>query len=378
MDRRGFLGAGALAGLAVAAPITIPTSVRAAAPDGATWPSPRGDEEAALEPALPIVDPHHHLWDLRPGVPRFMFPDVLADLGSSGHNITQTVFIECGSMYRAGGPREMRFVGEVEFVNGVAAQSASGNYGPIRVASGIVGRADFTAGDGVKPVLEALIHAGDGRLKGTRYNAFWTDVPVMGMEHAPLITPKGLLSDAKFRQGAAALANYGLSMDTGCFHPQLMDMAAFASAIPDVTMVLNHVGGPLIIGRYAADMAATFTEWKKGMTELARRPNVMVKLGGLGQDWNYPIGHVDPPSTSVALAEKWKPWIETTIGLFGVQRCMFESNFPVDKTTASYGTIWNAFKRITAGASAGETAALYAGVARRAYRLPVVVASATP
>jgi L-fuconolactonase len=378
MDRRSFLGAGALAGLAVAAPLTLPTSGRAATPDGATWPSPRGDEEAALEPSLPIVDPHHHLWDLRPGVPRFMFPDVLADLGSSGHNITQTVFIECGSMYRAAGPREMRFVGEVEFVNGVAAQSASGNYGPTRLISGIVGRADFTTGDQVKPVLEALIHAGDGRLKGTRYNAFWTDIPVMGMEHAPLITPKGLLSDARFREGSAMLADYGLSMDTGCFHPQLMDMAAFASAIPRVTMVLNHVGGPLTIGRYGADMAATFADWKKGMAEVARRPNVMVKLGGLGQDWNYPIGHVDPPTNSVALAEKWKPWIETTIELFGVQRCMFESNFPVDKTTCSYGTIWNAFKRITASASADEKAALYAGVARKVYRLPVAVASAAP
>ncbi len=142
-----------------------------------------------------------------------MFTEVLADLGSSGHNITETVFIECGSMYRADGSREMRFVGEVEFVNGVAAQSASGNYGPMRVASGIVGRVDFTTGDAVKPVLEALIHAGDGRLKGTRYNAFFTDIPVMGMEHAPLITPKGLLSDRKFRQGCATLASYGLTLD---------------------------------------------------------------------------------------------------------------------------------------------------------------------
>src|SRR5690348_10205379 len=376
MDRRSFLGAGALAGLAVTAPLAVSTSGRAAAPNEPSWPNPRGDEEAALEPGLAIVDPHHHLWDLRPGVPRFMFPDVLADLGSSGHNITQTVFIECGSMYRADVPRAMRFVGEVEFVNGVAAQSASGNYGPIRVASGIVGRADFTTGDAVKPVLEALIRAGDGRLKGTRFNAFYTDIPVMGMEHAPLITPKGLLSDGKFRQAAALLADYGLSMDTGCFHPQLMDMAAFASAIPRVTMVLNHVGGPLIIGRYAADMSVTFADWKKGMAELAKRPNVMVKLGGLGQDWNYPIGHIGPPTTSVALAERWKPWIETTIELFGVQRCMLESNFPVDKTTCSYGTVWNAFKRITANASADEKAALYAGVERRVYRLPVVVASA--
>jgi L-fuconolactonase len=378
MDRRSFLGAGALAGLAVAAPLTVPAPARAAAPDAPTWPSPRGDEEAALEPDLPIVDPHHHLWDLRPGVPRFMFPEILAEIVGSKHKIMQTVFIECGSMYRADGPRDMRFVGEVEFVNGVAAQSASGNYGPTRIASSIVGRVDFTTGDAVKPVLEALIHAGDGRLKGTRYNAFYTDIPVMGMEHAPLITPKGLLADSKFRQGAAALAGYGLSLDTGCYHPQLMDMVAFVSAIPNVTIALNHIGGPLIIGRYAADPAATFAEWKKGMTELAKRPNVNVKLGGQGQDWNYPIGHVGLATTSAALAEKWKPWIETTIELFGVQRCMFESNFPVDKTAASYDTIWNAFKRITTSASADEKAALYAGVARKVYRLPVQTASATP
>ena len=246
----------------------------------------------------------------------------------------------------------------------------------MRVASGIVGRVDFTTGDAVKPVLEALIHAGDGRLKGTRYNAFWTDIPVMGVEHAPVIQPKGLLLDAKFRQGCAALGGYGLSLDTGCYHPQLMDMADFLSSLPNMTIVLNHAGGPLTIGRYAADPAAVFADWKKGMTEIAKRPNVMVKLGGLGQDWNYPVGHVGPATTSVALAEKWKPWFETTIELFGAQRCMFESNFPVDKTTASYGTIWNAFKRITAGASADEKAALYAGTARKAYRLPIQTASA--
>jgi predicted TIM-barrel fold metal-dependent hydrolase len=371
MDRRRFLANGALAGLAAAAPLSAgtPTRAAAAAPDAPKWPSPRGDEEPALEPALPIVDPHHHLWELRPGVPNFMFAEALADLGGCGHNITQTVFIECGSMYRAEGPREMRFVGEVEFVNGVAAQSASGNYGPMRIASGIVGRADFTTGDAVKPVLEALIKAGDGRLKGTRYNAFYTDVPVMGVQNAPMNQPQRLLMDAKFRQAAASLAAYGLSMDTGCFHPQLMDMIAFVSAVPNVTMVLNHVGGPLRIGRYAADAKGTFADWKKGMTELAKRPNVVVKLGGLGQDWDHAIGHVGPTTTSMALAAQWKPWIETTIELFGVQRCMFESNFPVDKTTCSYGTVWNAFKRITTSASADEKAALYAGVARRVYRL---------
>ncbi len=371
MDRRNFLGAGALAGLALTVPVSVSASAKAAPANAPAWPNPRGDEEAALEPELPIVDPHHHLWDNRPGNPRFMFPEVLANLGSSGHKIEQTVFVECGSMYRADGPREMRFVGEVEFVNGVAAQSASGNYGPIRVASGIVGRADLTMGDAVKPVLEALIHAGNGRLKGTRYNAFWTDIPVWGMEHAPPITPKGLLTDTKFRQGAATLAGYGLSLDTGCFHPQLNEMAAFVSAMPNVTMVLNHIGGPLTIGRYTSDPAGTFADWKSGMTELAKRPNVFVKLGGQGQDWNFPPGHVGPRTTSTVLAEKWKPWIETTIELFGAKRCMFESNFPVDKTTCSYGTVWNAFKRITAKASVGEKAALYADVARKAYRLPV-------
>ena len=378
MDRRSFLGASALAGLALTTPFALPSRAKAAAAAPATWPKPRGDEEAPLEPGLPIVDPHHHLWEGRPGVPDFMFPDVLTDIGKSGHNIQQTVFIECGSMYRAEGPRDMRFVGEVEFVNGVAAQSASGNYGPMRVASGIVGRVDFTTGDAVKPVLEALIRAGDGRLKGTRYNAFWTDIPVMGTDKAPVIQPKGLLLDSKFRQGCATLAAYGLSLDTGCYHPQLMDMADFVSSLPNTTIILNHIGGPLTIGRYAANPAATFADWKTGMTEVAKRPNVFVKLGGLGQDWNYPIGHVGPATTSVALAETWKPWFETTIELFGVQRCMFESNFPVDKTTASYGTLWNAFKRITAGASADEKAALYAGVARKAYRLPVQTASATP
>ena len=367
MRRRTFLGVSGLAGLALTTPIGGLSSALAA-----EWPplGHRGDEEAALEPGLPIVDPHHHLWDVRGAAPRFMLPDLLAEIRNGGHNIVQTVFIECGSMYRAEGPPDMRYVGEVEFVNGVAAQSASGQYGPTRVASGIVGHADFTVGDRIQPLLDAELAAGDGRLRGIRMLFFWTDIPVMGEDHPALIAPKGITADPKVRQGMAQLASRNLSLDLGCFHPQLPEVADLASALPNVTMILNHMATPLTIGRYAAKPDETFAEWKRGMTEVAKRPNVMMKLGGMGQDWNYGIGHIDPTTTSAALAQQWKPWIETSIELFGPQRCMFESNFPVDQTTCSYGALWNAFKRITASYSAAEKATLYSGTARRVYRLP--------
>jgi L-fuconolactonase len=372
MHRRSFLRAGSAVGLGLAAPMALSSPAFAA-----EWPVPRGDEEAALEPALPIVDPHHHLWDVRGEAPSFMFPTLMQEIRSGGHNIQQTVFIECGSMYRVDGPVELRPVGEVEFVNGVAAQSASGLYGPTRVATGIVGAADFTLGDRVRRVVEAQITAGDGRLRGIRKNIFWAEnVSVMGQERPTIFQPKGFAARPEVRAGIATLASYGISMDMGCYHTQLQEVADVAAAVPNVQIVLNHMGTPLLVGRYAAKPEEVFADWKRGMVELAKRPNVVVKLGGLGQDWAYPIGHINPASTTTALAAKWEPWIETSVQLFGVDRCMFESNFPVDQTSCSYGAVWNAFKRIAAGYSPAEKAALFAGVARRVYRLPPYPATA--
>ncbi len=321
--------------------------------------------EPALEPALPIVDPHHHLWD-RPGW-RYMLPDLLDDLGA-GHTVVATVFVQCRAFHRAAGPEEMRPVGETEFVNGVAAMSASGRYGPARVCAGIVGHTDLRLGARVAPVLEAHLRAGGGRFRGIRHITAQDDDPVMLNPAYPV--PARLMADATFREGFAALARARLSFDAWLYHPQIPELTALARAFPDVPIVLDHVGGPLGIGRYAGRRAAVFDVWRGAIRELATCPNVHVKLGGLGMRINgfgFEDGQ-DPPS-SEALAAAWRPYVETCIEAFGAERCMFESNFPVDKGSYSYAACWNAFKRLAAGASAAEKAALFSGTATRFYRL---------
>jgi predicted TIM-barrel fold metal-dependent hydrolase len=322
--------------------------------------------EPAIEPELPIVDPHHHLWD-RPGYP-YLLPELLADLGS-GHNICATVFVECMSMYRAGGGAESRPVGETEFVNGIAAMSASGNYGAAQVCAGIVAFADLTLGDRVAPVLDAHIAAGGGRFRGIRHAAGWdASDQVWNSDTRP---PQGLYRSAAFRAGFAELARRRLVFDAWLYHPQLDDVVDLARAFPDTTIVLDHVGGPIGIGPYAGRVDETFASWKAAISTLAACPNVVAKLGGLGMKIGVFDFHRRPdPVGSEILAVAYRPWIETCIEAFGADRCMFESNFPVDKVTSSYAVLWNAFKRLATGASPADKAALFAGTARRVYRLP--------
>ncbi|TCZ65899.1 amidohydrolase family protein [Roseicella aquatilis] len=321
--------------------------------------------EPALEPDLPIIDPHHHLWD-RPDW-RYMLPELLADLGQ-GHTIVATVFVQCRAFHRAEGPEAMRPVGETEFVNGVAAMSASGQYGPARICDGIVGHANLQLGAAVREVLEAHLRAGGGRFRGIRHITAWDPDPaIMNPAYTP---PKDILYREDFRAGFAQLAPLGLSFDAWLYHPQIPDLTALARAFPETPIVLDHVGGPLGIRFYAGQRDEAFRSWRAAMAELATCPNVRVKLGGLGMRING-FGFEDgaEPPTSDALAAAWKPWIETTIGLFGADRCMFESNFPVDKGSYGYGVFWNACKMLASGASAAEKAALFAGTARRFYRL---------
>jgi len=325
----------------------------------------RQPREEVLEPDLPIVDTHHHLWDL-PGS-RYLISEFAGDTGT-GHNIVQTVFLECHAMYRKEGPLEMRPVGETTFAAGLAAMSESGNYGPTRVAQGIVGMADLSLGDAVRPVLEAHIRAGDGRFRGVRYATAWDASEVIGNSY----TADGphMLARPGVRAGIACLASLGLSYDAWVFHPQLGDVIELARAMPELNIVLGHCGGPLGYGPYANQREAVFAAWKPKMMELAALPNVAVKLGGMMMrlaafDYNV----VAAPPSSVELAQMWRPYIETCIELFGPERCMFESNFPVEKMGSNYVTLWNCFKRITAGASASEKASLYSGTARRIYRL---------
>jgi L-fuconolactonase len=321
--------------------------------------------EAILEPDLPIIDTHHHLWE-RPDH-RYLLHEFLADV-RTGHNVVATVFLECHSMYRAKGPEEMRPVGETEFVAGIAAMSDSGAYGPTRVAAGIVGFADLTLGDRVEPVLEALIRAGGGRFRGVRHSAAWDASEVIG--NSRTAAGPHLLRQADFRSGLARLTALGLSLDAWAFHPQLADVVELARAFPGANIVMGHVGAPLGYGPYAGKREEVFASWKAGVTELARCPNVVMKLGGMMMRLAaYDYRTQPAPPTSAELASLWGPYIETCIELFGPSRCMFESNFPVDKMGIGWAALWNALKRIAAGASADEKRALFAGTARRAYRL---------
>ncbi|MDP1748361.1 MAG: amidohydrolase family protein [Reyranella sp.] len=321
--------------------------------------------EPALEPELPIVDPHHHLWQ-RTGSD-YMFPDLLADT-RTGHNIVATVFVDCHSMYRKDGLPELRCTGETEFANGVAAMSASGLYGNLRACAGIVSHVDLRLGSKAGAVFDAQIAAGNGRFKGIRHQTGWDADP--GIRNSRTDPTPELTRDKTWRAGFAELAKRDLTFDAWLYHPQLAEIADLADAFPATSIVLDHVGGPLGYAGYAGRHAEVKATWKKSMAELAKRQNIVVKVGGLGMAMGWFDFYQQPtPPGSQALADAFKPWVETCIELFGVDRCMFESNFPVDKITSGYGVLWNAFKRLAGGASADEKSALFAGTARRIYRL---------
>jgi predicted TIM-barrel fold metal-dependent hydrolase len=321
--------------------------------------------EPIIEPDLPIVDPHHHLWD--GSRRRYLLDELRADT-DSGHNIVATVFVEARSMRRASGPAEMRPVGETEFANGAAAMSASGIYGNTRHCAGIVGHADLRLGSRVEPVLEAHLRAGGARFRGIRHIAAWdADISVRNPAYDP---PAGLLGDAAFREGFAVLGRLGLTFDAWLFHPQIDELADLARAFPQVGIVLDHVGGPIGIGAYAGRRQEVFPGWAASIRRLAGCPNVYVKLGGLGMRLGGFGFHEQPePPTSEALAAAWRPYIETCMEAFGPARAMFESNFPVDKGSCSYAVFWNACKRLAHGASDAEKAQLFSGTAARFYRL---------
>ena len=320
--------------------------------------------EEIIEPALPIVDPHHHLWSRAGNV--YLFPELLADL-SSGHNIRATVFEECGSMYRADGPEELRSLGETEFVTGVAAMSASGGFGPARACAAMVGNVNLMLGSQVVPILEAHIAASGGRFHAIRFSTAWdADERV----HKTVPRPK-MLMEERFREGFQYLARFGLAFDAWVYHPQLAEVGALAAAFPQTPIVLNHFGSPILGGPNVGRSEEVFTEWRTGMTALAAHDNVYVKLGALPvrRSGGSRQGGAAPLS-SEEIAAAWRPFFEVCVEQFGARRCMFESNFPVQKRWCSYVVLWNACKRLAAGASADEKSALFSGTAARVYRLP--------
>jgi L-fuconolactonase len=319
--------------------------------------------EEIIEPELSIVDPHHHLWK-HPGSV-YLFPELVADL-SSGHNIRATVFEECHSMYRAEGPEELRSLGETEFVTGVAAMSASGGFGPARACAAMVGNVDLTLGSRVEPILEAHIAASGGRFHAIRFSTAWdTDERV----HNTVPRPR-MLAEPSVREAYRRLGRFGLTFDAWVYHPQLSEVAELAASFPDTPIVLNHFGSPILGGPNAGRPAEVFAEWRSGMAALASHQNVHVKLGALPVRRSGAARQADPrPLSSEEIATAWRPFFEVCVEQFGADRCMFESNFPVQKRWCSYAVLWNACKRLAAGASTAEKSALFSATAARVYRL---------
>ncbi len=325
--------------------------------------------EPALEPELPICDPHHHLWEFRYQrvAHRYLLDELLLDTGA-GHNVVSTVFIECGAMYREDGPEHLQVIGETEFVNGIAAMSASGLYGPCRVAAGIVGNADLNLGAAAGEVLDAHLLAGGGRFRGIRHQGTWDANEAIG-NGRNVLGPKPYLSEV-FQAGFAELAPRTLSFEAWCYHHQIPDVTALARAFPDTSIILNHFGGPLGIGPYAGQREALFEGWQRDIAELASCPNVVAKLGGINMELNGFGWHEQPSAPgSEALADATRAYYEHSINVFGPDRCMFESNFPVDMVSCSYTVLWNVFKRIAADYSAEAKAHLFHDTAHRIYRL---------
>lgn len=320
--------------------------------------------EEIIDPDRPIVDPHHHLWDFPES--RYLLDELLADV-NSGHSVVATVFVECASMYRAEAPEPFAPVGETEFVNGIAAMSASGGYGATRACAGIVGFADLTLGARVGEVLDRHLERSD-RFRGIRHAAGWdADERVRNSHTNP---PQGLLLDRTFREGMKELAKRRLSFDAWLYHPQIPELTDLARAHPEVTIIFDHFGGPLGIGPYEGRREEIFRQWEQDVAELARCPNVYAKLGGLVMPINgFEFHKRDRPATSDEIVAATGRYYRHAIECFGAERCMFESNFPVDKRSCSYHVLWNAFKKLVADASEPEKQRLFHDTAAEVYRL---------
>ena len=326
-------------------------------------------KESTLEPEIPICDPHHHFWEYRPepsAYQRYLLQELADDI-NSGHNVRSTVFVEARSSYRTDGPQEMRSVGEVEFVDALAEASATGQYGPGRAAAAIIGRTDLKLGELVKPVLEALQAASPNRFRGIRHSVGWDPHPEVEDREI-----EGCLGNEGYRGGARVLSSMGLCLETSMYFPQMPELAEFASALPDLTIVLNHLGGLMRTGPYGNLDDEVMATWRIGIDAVAQCPNIIMKLGGVGMprigfDWHTrtkPVG-------SEEVAESIAPFMNYSIEKIGPNRCMFESNFPVDKVSFSYNVMYNAFKRVSQGYSASERADMFHDTAARVYRIKV-------
>jgi L-fuconolactonase len=323
--------------------------------------------EIPIEPELPIIDAHMHLWHHAAGY-RYFVEEYAKDVKTSGHHIEASVYVESRSMYRASGPEHLRSVGEIEFAAGMAAMGASRRYTATRVAAAIVGHADLRLCRRLPEVLDAHMAAANGRFRGIRQGAKWDPDPKV--KGAVSADRPGLYLEPEFHRGLAEVAKRGLIFEASIFHPQIPDVADLARAVPQASIVLVHSGSPVGHDSYAGRAEQVHADWLAGMKELAKCPNVTVKLGGILMTLaNFDFGLAARPPTSAELARLWRPFIEPCLDLFGPDRCMVASNFPVDKAGFGYGTVWNMFKRITADCSADEKKAIFSGTAGRMYRI---------
>jgi predicted TIM-barrel fold metal-dependent hydrolase len=341
---------------------------------------------------LPIIDPHQHLWLQPPKVleamqgiedqgadiarlysshARYLLDEFIAD-ASAGHNVRASVLVETHTMYRQSGPAELRAVGEVEFMNGMAAMAASGLMTDVQVGLGIVGAVDLRLGAAAGKVLEAHLKAGGDRYRGIRPPGTFYDEHLHVFSRAFGAKP-GALKDPAFRAGFQLLEPLQLSCDIYVLEPQLPDLIDLVRQFEGTQVILNHAGSPLGIGPYTGTHAERFPIWRENLRELAKSPNVAVKLGGLSCPYvGLPCSdRARVPARSEDLARDFRPYLETCIEIFGAERCMFEGNYPVEGVSASYLSIWNAFKRVAHGASPQEKRALFQETAARVYRLAV-------
>ncbi|EJJ29273.1 amidohydrolase family protein [Rhizobium sp. CF142] len=318
-----------------------------------------------LDPALPILDCHHHLFGARSDRLFYRMEDMRRDV-ASGHNIIGTVYVEAyESGWRRGGPTALRPVGEIEMI---VQQTPEPQLDRCKTAAGIVGHADLTLGSAVAEVLEAEKAAGLGRLRGIRYRVAWDGGTIARVINTQ--PPPHLLTDPNFRQGVACVAAAGLCFETWIYHTQIHELLSLADACPEVTIVICHLATPIGIGEYRQCASATFEGWKAGILELSKRQNLRVKLGGLGMPvFGFAFDDLLLPPGARQLADAWAPYLDTCIAAFGTERCMFESNFPVDKQSCSYAELWNAYKLYSHGLSVDERANLFYRTACSTYQL---------
>ena len=334
-----------------------------------------GRDEVIIDPDMPIIDAHHHLFD-RPAL-RYMFEDYLADAGA-GHQVVASTYVETQAFIRPDLPEMLRPIGEIEFANGVGAMSASGGYGSCRVCAAIVGYADLRFGDAVAELLDRALEVAPGRFRGVRQMTMEdpSETSYRFMTQPP---PRGILTSTGFRPAFKHLAPRHLSFDAAVFHHQLPEVAELADAFPDTTIVLNHMGMALLMDMDAQARADVFVNWRDALRDLARRPNVVCKVGGLGMPfWGFRFETRSEPISYVELAAAWKPYVETSIAAFGADRCMLESNFPPDGRSCGFVPLWNALKHIIRAYSPEEKAALCHRTAARVYRIELPDRSQPP